>query len=611
MTDQIERLYVDKVAGTLADGLLLQGVALLTDRLLEAQVNAQQGDISDSAIHIKDCGNYYQLTMTPPISLPFVQEFAERLELAPLLVTLKNRATLETPDALRENVRRVDYEAVKQERAEYFEWRKTIPNIDAIPSDARRAVPDLDWAIYRALNPAALPGYNTMLQAWGKAMARIPGETLGLLLDLFSTTPNDLERAVQRWKKLDKAHNLGIKAEVTNLQLYNPDQGKGQNRVKADRLEMNNVAGFWMLEVLKAAGLYQGGITNTVQGGKDRKSYVLAPTSLNLADNRNIMEKFKPAMQIAQPPIKFDIKATIEYCKAMFAYAKENTPTNTSLSDLFGPSLRNVVNGFYTAYYKDLGNAIATMNVSTLRLPGWIRIANSEDITTAKQVLEEFERVTFSIDEGKSDGISLLQALRDFISGSELTQLFAFTTPYAGYLMQRRERNQFVQQLSVDTIRSVIMGTTPKLEEILNNEGFKNIAYAIRQSTVTAQYKKAKLNDRKYDVRYGLNQELARRSRYPSEFIAALSEFLHKYSAENANVMETRSQPYRRNVRTADIEEIVRLVDQHGSELIANLLIAYGYASVSKTAQDSASTTTDMPADLNADADDYSTSDEE
>ena len=123
------------------------------------------------------------------------------------------------------------------------------------------------------------------------------------------------------------------------------------------------------------------------------------------------------------------------------------------------------------------------------------------------------------------------------------------------------------------------MSNEPQLGPILESEGFRNIAYAIRQSTVTAQYRK-KQGDRRYDVRYGLGRDLVRQSQYPSEFIAALSDFLHKFNAENAQVMENRPGPYRRSIQTSDIEEITRLIDVHGSDVIAKLLVAFGYARV-------------------------------
>lgn len=122
------------------------------------------------------------------------------------------------------------------------------------------------------------------------------------------------------------------------------------------------------------------------------------------------------------------------------------------------------------------------------------------------------------------------------------------------------------------------MGTEPQLIEILENEGFRNIAYAIRHSTVIPQYLKQK-GETLYDVRYGLGMELKRKAAYPKEFLAALGSFVHEYNQENAQKYESRGQQRRKNVRISDLDEITRLVDKFGSELVGNLLIAYGYAS--------------------------------
>lgn len=122
------------------------------------------------------------------------------------------------------------------------------------------------------------------------------------------------------------------------------------------------------------------------------------------------------------------------------------------------------------------------------------------------------------------------------------------------------------------------MGTDPQLMEILETEGFRNIAYAIRHSTVIPQYLKQK-GDTLYDVRYGLGMELKRKAAYPREFVAALGSFIQEYNQENVQKVESKKQPQRRkNVRTNDLDDIVRLVDKFGSELICNLLVAYGYA---------------------------------
>ncbi len=117
------------------------------------------------------------------------------------------------------------------------------------------------------------------------------------------------------------------------------------------------------------------------------------------------------------------------------------------------------------------------------------------------------------------------------------------------------------------------------LSPILEVDGFRNVATAIRQGTIIAQYRRKKFKDRRYDVRYSLGRDLMRQAQYPHDFLIALSEFIQSYNQENAQVMENRKGPYRPNVTTTDLEEIVALIDSYGSaELIAKMLIAFGYA---------------------------------
>jgi hypothetical protein len=129
------------------------------------------------------------------------------------------------------------------------------------------------------------------------------------------------------------------------------------------------------------------------------------------------------------------------------------------------------------------------------------------------------------------------------------------------------------------------------LRPIFDNPGFQNIAAAIRRSTVNLQNAKAMGQRPRYDIRYGLNQELARKARYPHEFMTALAEFVHKYNAENAQTRERRKNIgnaedegfSRRDVLDTDLQHIAALIDEYDAPLIANMLIAYGYARVRNT----------------------------
>ena len=123
------------------------------------------------------------------------------------------------------------------------------------------------------------------------------------------------------------------------------------------------------------------------------------------------------------------------------------------------------------------------------------------------------------------------------------------------------------------------MSSNKPLSIILENHGFQNVSYAIRYSTVIPQSRKARQQDNLYDVRYGLGVEFKRKATVRDEFVNTLSDFMQSYNQENAQVLErTKGQQMRRDLRTSDVNEVVRLVDEYGSELIANLLVAYGYA---------------------------------
>lgn len=567
MQDSYTHFTINRTSDPFGDTLVAYGLAGVVHDLLERQ----SGD-DHSHITLRDTGTGYEIMLDTPLSGETVtQHSAGLMPIAPI-ETLKNAASMP------QGIRTIDYEAVKQQNADYWAARKT-QNEDATP-------PPPQWHIYRAINPAALPGYNGAIFNW--LTVRDDPRALLLLFDLYAQSPNDHDAAMKAWKALDKEAGWGISAEATGQQLYNPAQGKGQNRAKSDGLTIGNIKSFWMSEWLKAIGFYQAAHTRQVRGSKDRKTFVVAPVSLTFVENAAIMGRFQQAMINTETPARFDILASVRYLRALMEH--RFTESTTDEDDPFAEFIevwqpQREIAGFHTAYYKDLGNAVATMNLSFIALPGWVRIRNRAEVATytaAKTgLLAELEALTRQFDESHSDAVTLLHHLRDFVSGDDLSAFFRFTCAFSTYVTGRIERNQYVYPLTTRFIERLIMSTDRKLSNILQDESFQAVAYAIRQSTRTAQIRR-KNGDRKYEARYGLGQELARKSRYPAEFVTALADFLHKYNAESVRVMETRSGPYRKSVSTENIERIVALIDEYGAPLIANLLIAYGYARVAR-----------------------------
>jgi hypothetical protein len=237
--------------------------------------------------------------------------------------------------------------------------------------------------------------------------------------------------------------------------------------------------------------------------------------------------------------------------------------------------------GMAMAFYKDMGNAVAVLNLSEIALPRWMRVETPEQGRAYRALIEEHRRVADSLQERNADEYRLLQCYRDFLSGRDLTAFFAFAASYASLVMSRIERGQWAPRFTTTNLEVLIMGHDKKLKPILESPGFQNIAAAIRRSTVIPQFFKARGSKGPYDIRYGLGAELLRQAAYPDRFIQGLSAFLHDYNRETAQVYERYrgNPPVRRaTVTTEDIQQVVELMDEYGSKTVANLLVAFGYA---------------------------------
>ena len=365
----------------------------------------------------------------------------------------------------------------------------------------------------------------------------------------------------------------------------NPEQGKGANRPKADALTIGGQDSFWLLEYFKYAGLYQAAVPRIVQGRKDRKTYVVIPArdGVSWRWHRDVFAQFQNDLW-ASSAIKMDIQAILRFTSTML---QQWEAAQSSGGRKRRPS--DYIDGFMVASYKDLGSAVAVMNVSTLRLPDWVDWPETqEQASDIRKVVEEHRLLTAVLDEKKSEEEQLLRRLSRFpvqprSRSFGLLQLHVWLcrTQYA-----RLAKRQPVRRLSTDNLGVIIMANderreasgSRKLGPILETPGFRSIATAIRQSTVTQQYYKSKFDDNTYEIRYGLADDLRRKSRESHEFVRAISDFVQQYSQENARIRERfhdKGYRKRRLVSTDDIAQLIELVDTYGASTIASLLVAY------------------------------------
>ena len=598
--------FVDKQTGTFADVCSVYGLATILDQLLQRAL----GEHGSHTVRILDWGTTYAIELAPELQ-------AEWVENSSFFAPIRFIKTVKTAEKMPEDIDNVDYEEEKRVYDEYREARRVLRqtmNRGVSENENDHVLPPKplpEYPVWQKINVmGALTTYNDATSIWYENRECF-AEILKLLLKLHQQTPNAVPACEQEWKeqlKSDKPKKgkseEGIfvgkpnKIQLPMLQVFNPSTGKGQNATKANNLSMGQVKNFWLCEYLKMVGFYHCAVPRFVlvkQGEppKDRKTFALVPIDITLDEHNAIFAKFRDVVG-NRHAIKSDIFAALNYIDCFLQHCEAEAGASLAV-ELLGRAPENFVAGLHTAFYKDLGNSSAVMNLSFINIPRWMNVEDRNDVQTYREVIKEHLNIVGSLEEERSEGYQLLQHYRDFLSANDFAAFFEFTAQYPNYLLNALAKENFwVKPLSATNLKRLLMNNQKELTPIIQSEGFQNIARAIRQSTVTLQYM-AKSGRPPYDIRYGLGQELRRKANYPAEFIQVLGDFLHSFNAENARTAETSSQHWRKSIREDDITEIVQLIDEHGPQTVCHLLLAFGYASTSKddTPTNDAITSTD------------------
>jgi len=558
-----QKFYVEKTTGTPADTQIAYGLARVIEKLVPED--------NDLDLKIEDLGDSYCVALNYPLEETWVEQ-AEFFPLLRALDTAKKSSGI--PNS-------VDYVAHQQRNNAYFEARKKGLKENDL-AEQGLVPPALDWPCWAIINQmAATSGYNAMITNWHLHKDCFP-ELIKIILMLFGDRVNDSDAAEEKWAAIAKTNGLNIKAQTSQLQVLNPGMGKGGNKSKASGLSIGGLNGFWLIEYLKFSGMFYAAIPRVVSNSKDRKTYVLRPKSLDWRTHSKVFAEFQNALY-AQTPVKMDVLAVIRYCQVFLKQWKAGQGTSAFRFIRGRPG--DHVAAIEAIHYKHLGNAHATMNLSTINLPQWLgEVESVEQADLFLNMLAEHETILRNLEEKNSRENALLRHYRDFLSARDLKSFYRFTAIYAGYVMSKLIAGGFPpRRFHISNLEVLIVNHNPKLATIVHNSGFCRIAEAIRNSTVRPQYHKSKNNPGPFEIRYGLGSDLLRNASYPEKFAQALSKFMFEYNQENGRVNERfRNKPpvRRKNIRTEDIEQVLTLIDEYrDSETIANLLVAFGYAS--------------------------------
>ncbi len=571
--------YVPKSSGTYADVLTAYGLAILLDRLF--------GTARDPAarwrIQIEDAGSCYRIRLGEPVQEAWIEQGLVFRSPAPF-ITGQNVPGEVPPDT---DTRDVDktWEQVRAYGSTRASLRDDGLQGTELEQQLRDMEPPADWTVVAFLGDGrmqALSAYNRIVATWAQSRAQVPLH-VKTILRRFSRPEGD-DTALEEWRRAAKG--AVRKTEETACQLLNPHQGKGLNEPKANLLRMDNIKDRpWPEEFLKTVGLWACVAPRRVEGENDWKVYVLAPFRISLRAHREVFERFSRYLwnERGSTSLKTDITSLLLFLQAWLDYVEAAGKDEADFdADISQAIPEKTVAGFHVAQFKLLSrNAYTMVNLSFLQLPRWTGEPQTRaEILSLREVIQEHLRVIRVIDETRSDGFNLLRTYREFVAGNHWDAFFDFAAGYGHEMIRQLQagKRRSMPMLTTTNLGRLMMASNKPLLNIVQNEGFQNVAYAIRHSTVIPQGRKARGEDYLYDVRYGLGAELKRKATVRDEFIVALMDFVHNYNQENAQVLERTGQQMRRDLRTTDVEEVVRLVDEYGSEAVANLLVAYGYA---------------------------------
>lgn len=539
---------VPRAQGTYADTLQALGLG----RLLEAL--SKQGEV---VVRLNAAQDAFTLEVAQPITLP--------TGTPPTLYDYikTDRDGNAPPDAF-------DYEGAKDHRQRFFKWRENNKkaSLDDLPEGIH--LPRPDYSLYSSLvdmlKPVDTSGYAAAHRELASQRFR---EHIGIALEVFSSDGSPLEKAEAGLKKRLKGNKAN---EVSIVQIFNPMTGKGMNSSKANSIGMNQEKAPLVLEALKYTGWFVGAVAVTPRGSKDLKVLVVQPADIELETLRQVMNAFRRDF-MGGGAIQVDILAALILTETLLKYHESQE------ADWLTPV--EALSGFQTAYFQNLGSAKGVTNISFIALPAWVKLDGDEAEKKRHlwlEVLKEHRRVIRNLDESHSEERNLLEKYRDFLSGQDVRAFLEFLSDYGPHVLRLADRGKYALWMTTENLGRVLNNMERNdITSIITNTGFQSVAGAIRRATRTALYTRKLSGDRTYDVHYGLAQELKRSAVTKPKFMAALSDFVAEYMTENLRAAD-RGKRGRAPVTTEDLLEVGRLLDEHDPQMVAMLLIAYGYA---------------------------------
>ncbi|MDB9310644.1 hypothetical protein PN471_18845 [Aphanizomenon sp. CS-733/32] len=595
----IKQLFVTKKFGTYADTFLMLGLVQLVEYALKA-TNQK------SAIQLLDQGTRYCLQLKQPINLELVAKLNYTNSFPPVKGQKTDISKIpqetDTFNTVEETERRKLYrEYLFQQKGKpqfnedapkpphpstqngviltsmrhdrnhnelwYLGWQ-TVGAGSPRPDSPRPDSPHPDSP--RSNSPR--PNYGALLVALFTAFSQEIEDVNNLVNDLFT-----------------QATGQKLPETASAVKIYLPTSVQGVNRVKADGNKVDSQKTDWLSLWLIAGGLFSFGISERIKIAErvyDWRVVVLEPQDIQLNKYREVLNKLR---QLNPPSgghgiARFDAELVLKFCQQLLNYHQSQADSESDEFDICQP-VNHFVSNFIGTHFGSKGQVYGVKEVFSLGLPGWISPKTSEELADYHNILTEHLSIvsTLSAEEGHSE---LLALYRDFITSTSLENFFRFQVIYADYVVKRLadpKAKFFPRLFSLNGLDLMVKNFNhPQnhkeltLTDITQDPGFLRIAKAINSATVYAGK-----DEHGWDRIYGLAQRLTSQAGSKKDFIIELSAFIASYENENLRIdeeLKKKGKPRRIWTTKDDLDRVINLIENHGSSLVANLLIAYGYA---------------------------------
>lgn len=553
----MNRFKVLKETGTYSELLETYGLANLLHKIFNA-VN-----LSDTEIVIADKESYFEVST----EIDITDDVISKLKYFPLFKYIKPKADFDVsnyPDYY-DYPKQKEWKNEKQDllKKAYTikdpqEKRNEIDRVNKIYDTEKHR--DVEYDVYsEIIAPNNFSGFD-------KLYSNIKDNC-----ENFSTLIKFILDHYQEGKTSKVPKDLTInESKPTALQLYNPNRGKGLKADKANTITGGNFKLSWISETMKISGALSDMVCQRVKVGSnyDLKVFVPEYKQLNYAKKYDLIPKFKKYTK-GNTPIKIDVLYILLLTKLLI----ENMEFSGRRR-----KIKDIVTGLYSVYQKDLGQNKAVVNIGFIQIPDFIEITCKEDVQEWAEILQEQMTIIGKMKE-EHDATPGLMMYRNFISGSNVYDFFKFSYWYADYLTSQLSKDNKPRAFTINTLNKFYISMDNQeisLKAIIENEGFKAVAEAIRKSTVSLQY--LQKDRRKYEIRYGVAQALQTKSKTKTDLAEFIGDFISLYNAETSRKAEKDDRIFRKNVREDKLSQFYELLDNHSSKLIGALLASYGFA---------------------------------